>query len=499
MESHGNQKRGTCAAHIMAAWDGPSVCAGCRVCSFPDNPCTVCLAYSPALKERAIKAQSVRVRRKNQRAASASSVSGSSLHDTPGPRDQDDNGHIGSPGPASSGQAVSANVSSLAAKPRADATGNSPAEASVSARKGRKTDKRSAPSSAGAGPKRSQVEAPSSDAGTLPKAPVGAKRRKRTSDMQSHVDDSGSSDLAMPVLVGPGVRCASPIPKGRDEALFLQRKANRRRSRSPLGILRDRSSSSDRAEPTHREWAVSDEDEEVRTGVCRSGKAGNWFTGPERSQGTDPGLKPVSGTAQSDWDSHRSSTDRYTLPDRFAGPDRSSVPDQYRPTGPDRSAGPDQYRSTGPDRSAGPDRYWRVAPDRAGTLEPRRERSLEPGRGREAGPERSRHAKVDRRRRSRLDHQGYSERSRKGGRRRFRLSSSASSSSEYSESDATYEPSRGRQGGRGLHGRCQPRHAVENSGTAQILKALTGITNRLTALEAGHVHSPPAPNREEEE
>ena len=182
MESHGNQKRGTCA-HIMAAWDSHSVCAGCRVCSFPDNPCTVCLAYSPALKERAIKAQSVRARRKNQRAASASSVSGSSLHDTPGPRDQDDNGHIGSPGPASSGQAVSANVSSLAAKPRADATGNSPAEASDSARKGRKTDKRSAPSSAGAGPKRSQVEAPNSDAGTLPKAPVGAKRRKRTSDM----------------------------------------------------------------------------------------------------------------------------------------------------------------------------------------------------------------------------------------------------------------------------------------------------------------------------
>ena len=65
-------------------------------------------------------------------------------------RDQDDNGHIGSPGPSSSGQAVSANVSSLAAKPRADATGNSPAEASVSSRKGRKTDKRSAPSSAGA-------------------------------------------------------------------------------------------------------------------------------------------------------------------------------------------------------------------------------------------------------------------------------------------------------------------------------------------------------------
>ena len=50
-----------------------------------------------------------------------------------------------------------------------------------------------------------------------------------------------------------------------------------------------------------------------------------------------------------------------------------------------------------------------------------------------------------------------------------------------------------------MHGRCQPRHAVEDSGTSQILKALTGITNRLTALEAGHVHSPPAPNREEEE
>ena len=80
----------------------------------------------------------------------------------------------GPQGPSSSGQTVSANVSSLAAKPRADATGNSPAEASVSSRKGRKTDKRSTPSSAGAGPKRSRVEAPSSDAGTLPKAPVEA-------------------------------------------------------------------------------------------------------------------------------------------------------------------------------------------------------------------------------------------------------------------------------------------------------------------------------------
>ena len=59
---------------------------------------------------------------------------------------------LGPPGPSSSGQTVSANVSSLAAKPRADATGNSPAEASVSSRKGRKTDKRSSPSSAGAGP-----------------------------------------------------------------------------------------------------------------------------------------------------------------------------------------------------------------------------------------------------------------------------------------------------------------------------------------------------------
>ena len=207
----------------------------------------------------------------------------------------------------------------------------------------------------------------------------------------------------------------------------------------------------------------------------------------------------MSGTAQSDWDSHRSSTDRYTLPDQYAGPDRSSVPDQYRSTGPDGSAGPDQYRSTRSDRSAGSDRYWRVAPDRAGTVEPRREQSHEPGRGREAGPERSRHAKVDRRWRSRRDHQGYSECSRKGGRRRFWRSSSASSSSEYSESDAAYEPSRGRQGRRGRHGRGRPRDAVENSGTAQILKALTGITNRLTALEAGHVHSSPAPNREEEE
>ena len=33
----------------------------------------------------------------------------------------------------------------------------------------------------------------------------------------------------------------------------------------------------------------------------------------------------------------------------------------------------------------------------------------------------------------------------------------------------------------------------------QIRKALTGITNRLTALETGHVHSTPTANREQEE
>ena len=32
----------------------------------------------------------------------------------------------------------------------------------------------------------------------------------------------------------------------------------------------------------------------------------------------------------------------------------------------------------------------------------------------------------------------------------------------------------------------------------QIRKALTGITNRLTVLETGHVHSSPTANREEE-
>ena len=84
-------------------------------------------------------------------------------------------------------------------------------------------------------------------------------------------------------------------------------------------------------------------------------------------------------------------------------------------------------------------------------------------------------------------------------RRRFRRPSSASSSSEYSESDAHYESSRCRQGRRGRHDRSLPRDAVKNPGIAQILKALTGITNRLTALEAGHVHSSPTPNREEEE
>ena len=68
------------------------------------------------------------------------------------------------------------------------------------------------------------------------------------------------------------------------------------------------------------------------------------------------------------------------------------------------------------------------------------------------------------------------------GRRRFRLST------EYSESDAHYEASGGRQGRRGRHGRSRPRDAVENPDTAQNPKALTGITNRLTALEAGHVH-----------
>ena len=81
-------KTGACG-HVIAVWDPHTACAGCRPCGMPDKLCEVCDGMSPALKERAIRARSRRLKRaaSKRRAGSSDSVSESSLRSTPGPRE----------------------------------------------------------------------------------------------------------------------------------------------------------------------------------------------------------------------------------------------------------------------------------------------------------------------------------------------------------------------------------------------------------------------------
>ena len=61
-------------------WEPNTNCAGRRDCSISDNPCTVCDAMAPELKDRVLRARVRRLRRLARRASSSSSISGSIHH-----------------------------------------------------------------------------------------------------------------------------------------------------------------------------------------------------------------------------------------------------------------------------------------------------------------------------------------------------------------------------------------------------------------------------------